>query len=1092
MQSPEKKAAQEQITASQPRNSVWVSANAGTGKTFILVNRFLRLVLEGSDPSRILCITYTRAAAAEMQNRIAEKISELLLLDDDSLHKRLLAEHGEAPERKDIARARVRMTAILDNPAQLQIQTIHAFCQGILRSFPMEAGVPPFFNVLEDIAKKEVEAKAWNIVVEMAEAQEALSKLLSRFRAQEVRKLMMELAARSADIEAVLAQHGNYAEYLKKLLDIGDENIAEMEEGIRQRSSELVGRIMQAQVNAGDKNVAKQLERYSNDNSIDKLYTVFFTEKGGVRTYYTGKKFAEKYPRESAAAVEFAPLLAEFMEKRRDHELYNITMDVLGLYGVFHAEFSRIKQQHYMLDHDDQIELATKLLESGNPEAAWILYRLDGKLDHLLLDEAQDTSPRQWKIVHAIADEFFSGAGVGEDRNRSLFVVGDEKQSIYSFQGADVAVFNSKKEHFRELKEASPEANFEFVGLRKSFRSAPAVLKLVDKVLENDGLRNAVAGSGELLLHEPHRSTAAGKFEIYGLTGKKAASGGRSKEQAEWRLPREYEEDEEENNKEMLAAQVAEKVKAVLARSEAVASTGKRPQPDDIMILMKKRSGGLAELIIKQLQALSIPVSGIDRLTLNGNLAIKDIMSLAQFSLLESDDLNTACLLKSPVMGFDEQRLFEACNGRGKQNVIGYMRGKNEFAKDVARLDNLRGNNGDAFEFFFNALDVKGLRALLMAHHGPQVNEVLDEFLGAVKTSADQNGSSLQQFVSWFSRNEITIKRNLAASYGEVRLMTVHGSKGLEAPIVIIPDTTSDNRVDNRFALSNGVFLCPVLAANQNELFKQISKAQQARGEDEYYRLLYVALTRARDELYVYGYENKKTANKETWHNILLKAAGELAEQSENGYFYSDEGFGKVAEKAEEEAGAEVLELPERYKAHNDVEIVSPSKLYRAEESNKLSLKNVDFTRGLAIHKLLEVLPPADIARRGTVAEVALKNWPALEDAEKQDILKEAFATLDNSEFSFIFKEGGMAEVPVCGMVEGKFVSGQMDRLVVSENEVTVVDFKTNKITADKAEGVAKKYEGQMNAYKMLLKNIYGRPIKAALLFTHCSKLVYV
>ncbi len=1096
----------EQIDASSPHKNVWLSANAGTGKTFVLVNRLLRLLLDDNEPHRIVCITYTKAAAAEMQNRIIENISELILMSDAEIKTTLEAKFEESFDPAKIKRCRKKLANILDFPDQLKIQTIHSFCQSILKSFPLEANIPPFFNVIDDIATNELIEDAWNRLInniEGAASKNAIDILLSKFNIKRIKSVFKDLIGDREKLFSVIEENGGIAGYLaflKERLNIQNANALEIEDGFYNDSIGFLSQLAQILPDGGmaQQRLFKYLCNYFQSRKLDDLYPVFLNEKGENKVLLN-KELKQGYPLIEAEGKDFAAKLKEATNKIKDIEIYENTEATLISFLDFYANFESLKKQKYLLDYDDLITRTVALLHPENPNSQWVLYKLDGGVDHILLDEAQDTNQAQWKVITALTEEFFSGRGAKEKTNRSLFVVGDEKQSIYSFQGANVVLFNSKKQYFEAVAAENKNVIFETISLNKSFRSCEAVLNIVDAVLWNEKVRGAVSKADIEHKHELDRKNGFGYFEINEISGNDIKRN-YDKEPISWRLPREYNPDAEEKNKEIVAQDVVNRIDEILNRGHKLASTGKLPQPADIMILLKKRDE-ISDHIIRKLQEKNITVSGIDRLKLKYNLAIKDLIALGKFALLENDDLNFACLLKSPIFEISEEELFEICWNRGELSVFENLKNKaanNKNLKEVyEKVLSLKKslNKNSVFEFFFNAVEVHNLRRNFISYFGTQINEILDEFLSVVKNYESNESPSLQHFMGWFERSEIEVKRNLNNSQGEVRILTVHGSKGLEAPIVIIPDATSTSLNSPIYSFSDdGVFLCPVLAEYRNEYFDEISKANKKADEDEYYRLLYVALTRARDELYVFGYKAPKRNSVENWHNIIISQVGEMCEKQDNRFVYSRKDYLEqtaTSEKPKESTKKAELRF-EKY-IENNLELISPSGLYKTDGDTKLKLQNIDFSKGLAVHRLLEILPDVEEEKRNAVADIILNNFPELDAEQRKNILREALGVLNNKEFEFIFSRQSKAEVPVCGIIGNKFVSGKIDRLVDTGGEILVVDYKTNNVSADKVDAVAAKYTGQLNAYRTILQKIYpDKNIKTALLFTAIEKLVHI
>ncbi len=1084
----------EQILAADPSRSIWLTANAGTGKTFVLVNRLLRLIIEGNKPNRILCITYTKAAAAEMQGRIIEDISKLILLDDLGLKKELELRYEVKFDADQMIAARKRMAAILENPENLKIETIHAFCQSTLKSFSLEAGLPPFFNVIDENARQQMLEGAWEKIIAKG-ADDNLSYLLSLFSFKSVRELFSNLMNEREKLLTSIYSHNSPDEYISAIkteLGVIEEDTFALEEGFKNNIAEFLKKLASvlAQGKKTEQSLLEQLQIYQSSKNLDDLKLVLFTkDKEELRSYYV-KALAKDHPVLSEQAVYFSNSFKELLDKKKSIQLYLITSAIIRIFVELNGYFSIMKTQCYALDYDDLIEKTRKLFSPNNPHSQWVLYKLEGGIDHILLDEAQDTNPAQWQVIEALTSEFFSGAGAKNNNKRSLFVVGDEKQSIYSFQGADINIFDSRKQHYTNLHESYSETSFMPLSLNRSFRSSKAVLEVVDKVLADEKISGAVSKNKEVIEHILSRDEAFGFFEISELVGEIIGNKNR-KEQIEWHLPKEYETTEELKNIELLAEKVAAKVNEILSRNYALADKERMPNPGDIMILLRQRKE-LFSLIIKKLQERNIPVSGMDRLHLKDNLAVMDLIALGKFIMLENDDLNFASLLKSPIFELSEDDLFKICWQRGDKSVYQSLNEKAEFAQIKDKLKILMDLPKSAFEFYFNVIEVLGYRKSFIAYFGVQINEILDEFLAVIKNFELNDGNNLQQFLNWFEKNDTEIKRNLSGIQDQVRIMTVHGAKGLEAPIVILPDTTGTPDKSPKYGFTeNYLFLCPVLKEYKDAHFKEVEKLTHKKDEEEYFRLLYVALTRARDELYIMGAKSRKT-RPDNWHNIVLQAANSFGKMDNGRLTYTDKNYleNKPHEKALEDKPQKNIFNFGAYK-ENKVEVITPSALYKASsDDNKLKFNNTDFSYGLSVHKLLEVMAGREYSDE--LVKKVFKYYPELSEDKKSKAIKEVRAVLDNEKLAFLFGNNSKAEVPICGFVDEKFVSGKIDRLVENDNEVIIVDYKTNNISASRVQETLENFRPQLKAYSELLEKIYDKKIKAAILFTSLNELFYL
>lgn len=1083
-----------QLIATDPNKNIWLSANAGTGKTFVLAHRYLRLILDDNDANHIVCITYTKAAASEMKERIVKFIAELLLLDDAGFINKINADYNISISKNNLKNIRSKLSVLLDNPDFLKINTIHSFCQTILKSFPMESGIPPFFSVIDNYQTAEIEQKAWNLVTLNQNNQQTLDSLnflLARFQLNSLKENLFELKKISNKIFETIEKQGDlnsYLIYLKQVLNIEDEDLFEEEMQLHNNLQPLITTINELVKNGDftDKNTLKPFFNYLKTRSYDDLYLVFYTNEENFRSSY--KKLAKDFPVIHEQVLYFSEKVKSFNELRKNILCFQTTKHHLVILKAFCEEYENFKKLKYLLEYEDLINITANLLSSKNQNSPWVLYKLDGGIDHILLDESQDTSPSQWKVIEAITEEFFAGAGTKE-RKRSLFIVGDEKQSIYSFQGADINVFNSKKDFYKNIKQLSEQNQFEFISINTSYRSSEAILKIVDETLKNEKIRSSVSKSDIIDFHEISRKKTFGYFEINNLCGEKPKRA--DSEKIEWFLPSEYAQDTTEKNKDILAKQVTARIVEILNRNYPLAETSKAPKASDIMILLRKRDE-FAYKLIAEIQKNNIKISGIDRLYLNENIVIKDIISLVKFSNMPNDNLNLACLLKSPIFELSEEQLFDLCWNRGALSLIENIKIKSPELYQKLNSISLTSENG-LYNFFYNLLEVDGLRKNFISYYGTQINEIIDEFLTIVENFEDNNSRNISDFINWFEKNLIEIKRNLNNKSSELRIITAHGSKGLEAPIVIIPDSTSAPNKTKSYGFIYDVFLCPMRSEYKNSLFKKSDEKQRNDAVSEYLRLLYVALTRARDELYIFG-THEYSPSPDNWHNLVLSSIEGICDKADDKLIFTNQEYhnAQILEHDKDTSESKLIEL-KNFDAEKEVEIISPSKLIYIEAKTKLGQNNQEMTRGVLIHKLLEMHSQLQSENSELAFNNIFSQFSELSEDEILEIKTEVLNNINNQQFSFLFNANSLNEVTIFGYDNDKIISGKIDKIIIEENTISIIDFKTTKIKSETdAERLAEKYIPQLNSYKNLVQKIYpDKKVKAGVLFTNIAKLVW-
>ncbi|HYG89715.1 MAG TPA: double-strand break repair helicase AddA [Azospirillum sp.] len=1124
-----------QRRASDPLASVWVGASAGSGKTKVLTDRVLRLMLAGTPPARILCLTFTKAAAAEMSIRINRTLGIWATLPDDSLTDRLYDLCGEMPSAETRTAARRLFAQVVDCPGGMKIQTIHAFCQSLLRRFPIEAGLAPHFEVMDDRMAAALLNEARDEVLHAGRADrdsnlgKALGRLTADLNAEEFAAIMAELAAERGRIRRIFDRHGGcqatVAEVFRTLevppgtseADILSEACSDsvldapaLREACRALSSGTAG--------DQDRGIGIQQWLDAAESRVSDFQTymrLFLTAEGSPRKVLMTKKPASSYPQALKALEQEAERLVSLMERVRSAGVAASTSALLTLAEALLDTYEGAKRRRSLLDYDDLILFAHTLL-TGDGRVPWVLYKLDGGLDHILIDEAQDTNPEQWQVVSAIAEEFFAGLGVREEQGmvRTVFAVGDEKQSIFSFQRADPAEFARMRRHFHARADAA-ERTWAQVDLDISFRSTAAVLQAVDAVFAIESAKDGVASeTSPTIRHRAFRRGHAGLVELWPPVKPLDAL-----DPPAWAPPVAREAADSPSAR--LAAVIADTIRDWIRRGEHLPARGRAIQPGDVMVLVRRRTGFVAELV-RALKDRAVPVAGVDRMVLTEQLAVMDLMAVADFLLLPEDDLTLATVLKGPLIGLSEDELFALAHGRKGtlwQALVGRAEVDPGFRPARAYLGDLlaRTDFVPPYELFAGILSapcpadtVSGRRAVLR-RLGPDAHDPLDEFLAVCLSFERNEAPSLQSFLAWLAASEAEIKRELEQGGGHVRIMTVHGSKGLQAPIVFLPDTVGTPTQSPPILWPDEQGRVPLFAprrAHEDSLCAQTRARANRRRDQEYRRLLYVALTRAEDRLYVCGWQGKKDPAEGCWYRLVEDAMREVGAATEFDFStlcpdgWSGPGWrlADMQTMPPRDDGAgwtpadAVPDLPPWWKTPAPAEPepsrpLTPSRPDGAEPAVRSPLGEDDgarFKRGILVHRLLQTLPDLAPALRESACRRFLAR-PAHElTAEQQDeIARETMAVLNGAAFASLFASGSRAEVPVVGVVEGRALSGQIDRLTITDEAVWIVDYKTNRPPPRRVEDVPGIYVRQMAAYRAALSAIYpDRPVRCVLLWT--------
>ncbi len=801
-----------------------------------------------------------------------------------------------------------------------------------------------------------------------------------------------------------------------------------------------------------------------------------------------------------------------FRDRRAGHWLLDASCALARLGDAVLRAYERGKRARGLLDFDDLVQKTLDLLQRPGL-APWVLFKLDGGLDHILIDEAQDTNPEQWRIVAALAEEFFAGEGA-RDRPRTIFAVGDPKQSIFSFQRAEPRAFAEMRRHF-EQRAAAANRDWRVLPLEISFRSTEPVLRAVDAIFARRPALDGVAESGGEIRHFAERIGHAGLVELWPPVVPAVEAGPDPAA-----LPIDRQRVAEPRTR--LARAIAATVAGWLAEGELLAARGRPVRAGDIMILVRRRDAFVGELL-HALKMRRVPVAGADRLVLADQLAVQDLMALGRFLLFPEDDLTLAAVLKGPLFGIDEEALFDLAYGRGEVSLWSRLRDRAASSPALRQaLQRLsawlgRADFAPPYELYAEILGPEGGRRAFFERLGPEAEDPVEEFLGLALSYEREHVPSLQGFLRWLAAGGTEVKRDLAARRrDEVRILTVHGAKGLEAPIVFLPDTMGlpDQRVDVLWSEPDGLPLWQPPGGHAAPFHVGEKAAWRRRQLEEYRRLLYVGLTRAQDRLYICGWQTRRKPGEDCWHVLCgtglagvahsfpfdtMALIGEDGWSGEGLRLDSDQLAPALRETAAMPAKAGAA-LPDWACRPPSAEPDPPRPLVPSRPSedepaalSPLAMRGRDrFKRGLLVHRLLQSLPEMPPSERDAAARRYLAlPVHALAADEQDEIRRETLAVLSHPDLAPLFGPDSLAEVPLVGLVGGRALSGQIDRLVVDDKRVLIVDYKTMRPAPAAEDGVAPIYLRQLASYRAALACIYpGREIGCALLWTEGPRLM--
>ncbi len=1106
-----------QLAASNPEVSAFVAASAGSGKTKLLTDRLLRLMLHGVSPERIQCLTFTKAAAAEMSLRLQRQLGDWVRMDDAALATEL-RRLQVYPDSDVLRRARDLFTTVLDLPGGMRIGTIHAFCQSLLRRFPLEAALSPHFQLIEDA---EV-ANAWSDAREhvLAEAAPDVLDVLSP-------------QANLAQLGELIEQIGGDRERAQRLLALGPDRIAAAQrralgitaehraaviaascgcphEDALRTAAEIVAARGSTRCAARAQAILAWLD-HEHPQRAERWHEWHgsFIKKDGERfsdTTFVNEKLLGQQPALADSFVKEAERILEVEDACLALEVATISDALVRLAIPVMRAYADRKSIGALVDFNDLIDRTRAVLH--DPGAAWVLYKMDGGIDHLLLDEAQDTAPAQWDVAHALVQEFFAGASA-RDEDRTVFAVGDRKQSIYSFQGADVRAFDAARGLWRDWVQGARRTMVD-TPLPVSFRSTTPILQLVDRVLA-DPISGGGAQDGNR--HLGTRLSQAGSVELWPL-----APVPDPQQPEPWKPARDYVG--QTSAPQRLADRLARWVAKETNGSVMLDSHGRPLRPGDVLILVRRRND-FARALVRALKAQGVPVGGMDRMVLTSQPAVQDLLTLCDALLLPEDDLSLACFLTSPLGGVSDESLMglaadrpgrlwttlrdranEAPDWRFAWEMFSALRGRTDFTSPFGLLTEILGTWGG--------------HARLFARLGPEAGEPVDELLHAARAFARTHPPSLQGFLHWIRRSGAEVKREQEGGGNLVRIMTVHGAKGLQAPLVILPDTTGlpDDRkapVVWTDAPGGSIPLWSPRKALSCAFIDGLRSADRARQMEEYNRLLYVALTRAEDRLVVCGAAPRNAPRDECWYSAVERAFAGLEtvrEPFEDWGELRRFGCAQAADPDRRERLSRATQAVAMPTWAGQAPAWRPSPL-PAEPARPMPLapsrpEGVElgpvphaaspfaggtdrFARGRLIHRLLQHLPSLPRDRWTGAARVWLaRPGHALTAEEAERIAQETLGILTHPDLAELFGPGGRAEVPITGVVGDSVVGGMVDRMAVLPDRVLLADFKTNRRPPSRVEDTPVLYVRQMAAYRSVLRQVFqDRSVSCALVWTH-------
>ncbi|MDG1471289.1 MAG: double-strand break repair helicase AddA [Ascidiaceihabitans sp.] len=1073
-------ATRRQMDAAHPGTSTWLAANAGSGKTRVLTDRVARLLLEGVQPQHILCLTYTKAAASEMQNRLFKRLGDWAMLPDDKLRAELTDLGVErTADARQLTDARTLFARAIETPGGLKIQTIHSFCAALLRRFPLEAKVSPQFSEIEDRAADMLRAE---IVDEMAGGAKAhlVANLTKQYTGEDFLRLTQEIVGQRGAFSHPLS----WAECLALFdqpADASSDKI--MSNAFAGGELQLVNELIPHLIAKGG-NDAKAGEKLKLIHALDlsalPLLEAVFLTGAKAKDPFSAKLGSFPTKATQDVVAHLMPQLEAFMLRIEDVRESRLALMSAHRTQVLHAfasafigHYERAKLVRGWLDFDDLILKARQLL-NDDKVAAWVLFRIDGGIDHILVDEAQDTSPDQWDVVRRLAEEFSSGEGARADTLRTLFVVGDKKQSIYSFQGADPREFDRMQAEFK-AKFDDAGASFQETTLDYSFRSSAAILRLVDQTFDN----RIQAGFAKDSQHVAFKSDLPGRVDLWPVVEKVE-----DEDERVWYDP--VDRRSSKHHSVVLADQIAKSIQTLIKDKHAIPVDGdtngtfnKRPiRAGDFLILVQRRSALFSE-VIRACKAHDLPIAGADRLKVGAELAVRDLGALLSFLATPDDSLSLATALKSPLFGWSEQQLFDTAHRRTQEHLWPNIRSRpDDFPDTFPMLRDLRDNVDflRPFDLIERILTRHDGRRKLLGRLGTEAQDGIDALLSQALAYERTAVPSLTGFLVWMKTDDLDIKRQIDSASDQIRVMTVHGAKGLEAPIVILPDTGKrDNPVRGDMIKIGDV---PVWKAKEADTPARMKTAIEDKKEsqlNERMRLLYVALTRAEKWLIVAGAGDMGKTSEDSWYNTIQAA---MVHSNATDTPFPVVGQVKRLTHADWDAPTLVSAKSVQKQTADLNPLFTRAAPPPVAKQQTLSPSKMEGTKALP--------GPAALDEDTAKAYGTLVHWhlehpnaqapasSALPDALVAQATAEARATLNAANLAHVFARDTLAEVSITAPLGTHRLHGTIDRLIITPTTITAIDFKSNAVVPTNPNLCPNGILRQMGAYLIALQAVYS------------------
>ena len=1133
--------------------SLIIEASAGSGKTYQLINRLVQLLLNGAKPSHIVAITFTRKAAAEMQTRLQERLYDLAIMEQTSLESTLLEIMGNASTPL-LDKARGLYEEVIFSPQSVRCSTFHSFCQEILKRFPFEAEVPPGFELSESTAM--LKQQAWQALMTECEQNKhsstntSIGFLFDELGLNNTRDCLNSFLEQRSDWWAWTQPAKNPVGYainkMQALFDI-DPKINPLEsffnkENLDDKLSSFchsLGKLkaktytdwLDKIANARDTSLSLE-ERHQN------IRSAFLTDKGTPRKIKVAKSLASLFDENEEDNLQQSHInICSTLEELNNNLLrltnYHINKHWYIAGEAYLSHYQNIKYSLRQLDFTD-LEWQTYCLLTKSQHALWVQYKLDARINHLLIDEFQDTNPIQWRLLQPLIEEFSQQQNdkTNPTDHCSVLLVGDTKQSIYRFRRAEPKLFPIAS------KLVEDKFSSERLQLNASWRSSPAIINFVNTVFSETHFSNMIES---FPLHQTALTDLQGSVTLLDYPSIEQED---IKTDTAFRNPLEQPRIEKQSEHQLEAKNIANKIKSLIEDKTPITISGitRNIEYQDIIILLRNRTN--AKYYEKALHQSGIPFVGSERGTLLDCLEVSDIIMLLNWLITPFNNIALVSILRSPLFSVSDKTLIQLAQIHSKD--VGM---NNWFTKiEVLLSDNsvqIDSNLDNAFsllkrwqtiatqipvhdllDVIYNEADVLAqYQHAYPAHLKSRTQTNLTRLIELALDVDSGRYPSLQQFIAHIqqiknSTEEAPDTPAASNDKNRVQVMTIHASKGLEAPIIFLANADAGADTKDKYTYKTLIDWPAekntpnmMLLANSSKQRDDVSQSMIEKDKQSQQRetanLFYVAITRARQHLYISA--AKPTKNKTDWYN-LIQSGYDIASLKEDDNqqeiviesHLSDTITANDSSKATEELISinkplidsklnSTLSIDTHYQ---DIQqSISPSQLTNAaatKNNNNAESNNADATnRGIIIHATLEnICNHPDL----TKSEILNKLGFDISDTLWNEYWAEAEQVVSYTDFSTFYSTNDQSfnEVSISYLDNNKTVYGIIDRIVVTDNTVHIIDYKTHQnVSENNLLDYAKQYQPQLNHYQTAAKKLWpNHSIQSYLLFTH-SKLLY-